>query len=342
MLFANPHGKKGGGLSFQQVSTNLKLVFFRLAVALLTLVVGVTITKFFRATNRLSLESGARKASSQFPFPVTVPETNTQSKTIDLSDEKADPFEAAFIDGDKLSYAGYDVERVTDASNLRSWAIIKKKGRTIARLGNAWLGKDSTKFGLFSLLRGQTKQLIILQYTGGAHCCWVYKIYDFRPHLQLIFDDEKYGDSLGYELHPVDIDGDGLYELTQAVMTFDYFHMSHASSVFPTAVLAFDERSHRYRPANRKFPSYLLDDIEDDVRRLESAKNNFHTNAVAPDENYLSAVLGVFLKSLYAGRKSDAWQFFKMEYRLSNKHEIRADIETALRSDPIYRSIYVH
>jgi hypothetical protein len=207
---------------------------------------------------------------------------------------------------------------------------------------NGWLGKDSTKFGLFSLLRGETKQLVILQYTGGAHCCWVYKIYDFRPRLHLIFDDEKYGDSLGYELHPVDIDGDGQYELTQAVMTFDYFHMSHASSVFPTAVFAYNDVSHRYLPANKNFSSYLLGDIEDDLRRLASAKANLDAKAVAPHEEYLSAVLSVFLDSVYVGREADGWRFFNMEYKLSDRHEIKVDIETAFRSDPIYKSIYVH
>ena len=318
----------------------MKRTFFRLTIALLTLVAGVTITRVCRTTYQFLFESGATEVGSQSAFVVSVPSTTTQPITTHPPDDETDPLEAAYLDGDKLSYEGYDVERVTDASDRRSWAIIKKNGRTIARLGNAWLGKDSTKFGLFSLLQGETKQLVILQYTGGAHCCWVYKIYDFRAQLHLIFDDEKYGGSLGYELHPVDIDGDGRYELTQAVMTFDYFHMSHASSVFPTAVFAYNDKSRRYLPANKKFSGYLLQDIEDDLRRLEVARANLDPKAGSPHEKYLSAVLGVFLDRVYAGLEADGWSFFDSEYRLSDRNEIKGDIERAFRSDPIYRSIY--
>lgn len=319
----------------------MKRIFFRLIVALLTLVLGVTITRVLRPTYRFLVESAPTRISSESAFLVSVPATLTQSETTYPRNDKVD-LEAAYIDGDKLSYAGYDVERATDAANRQSWAIIKKKGRTIARFGNGWLGKDSTKFGLFSLLPGDTKQLVILQYTGGAHCCWVYKIYDFRPQLHLIFDDETYGDALGYELHPVDIDGDGKCELTQAVMTFDYFHMSHASSVLPTAVFAYNDKSRTYLPANKKFSSYLLGGIKDDRTRLESAKANLDPKAVAPHEEYLSAVLGVFLDSVYAGRQADGWSFFNDEYRLSDRQEIKTDIQRAFRNDPIYRSIYSH
>jgi hypothetical protein len=124
-------------------------------------------------------------------------------------------------------------------------------------------------------------------------------------------------------------------------MTLDYFDMSHASSVFPTVVFGYNDKSRRYLPANKKFSSYLLGGIEDDLRRLESARANLDPKAVAPHEQYLSAVLGVFLDKVYAGREADGQRFFNMEYRLSDRHEIKSDIQTAFRSDPIYRSIYV-
>src|SRR4029079_10195499 len=170
-------------------------------------------------------------------------------------------------------------------------------------------------------------------YTGGAHCCWIYKIYDFKPNLHEIFDDENYPEYLGYELHPHDLNRDGIFELTQAVMTFDYFHMSHASSVFPTAVFSYDEKSRAYIPANERFSAYVLDDIEKDLKAL---------NAKDPGnrEEYLSAVLKVLLKRIYAGDEADAWKFFDAEYQLSDKAVIKTDIKKALRHDPIYRSLY--
>jgi hypothetical protein len=310
----------------------------RVLVALLTLALGITITRFLRSHAFVDHVSAPKAESLS---PVQVPgNANDQSKHEQVATQ-VDPFEAAYIDGDKLSYQGYDVERSTDTADRQSFATIKKKGRTIATLGNGGLGKESTRFGLFSLLGGASKQLVILQYTGGAHCCWTYRIYDFHPNLRVIFDDEDYGlDYLGYELLPRDIDGDGKFELTQAVMTFDYFHMSHASSVFPVAVFSYNEKSRTYVPANQRFPAYVLEGLENDLKALESVSRNVNAADVQNKEEYLSAVLRVLLKRIYAGDEADAWKFFDTEYRLSDKSVIKSDIRKALRHDPIYRSLY--
>src|SRR4029079_2954625 len=177
-------------------------------------------------------------------------------------------------------------------------------------------------------------------YTGGAHCCWIYKIYDFKPNLHEIFDDENYPEYLGYELHPHDLNRDGIFELTQAVMTFDYFHMSHASSVFPVAVFSYNEKSRTYVPANRRSSAYVVEDIEHDLKALELASRDVNAEDIQNKEEYLSALLNVLLKRIYAGDEADAWKFFDTEYRLSDKIEFKSDIRKALRHDPIYRSVY--
>lgn len=316
----------------------MKQTLCRVSVALLTLALGITITRFLRSP---VFESQVGAPSAESLFLVQVPATaNDQSKHVQVA-AQVDPFEAIYIDGDKLSYQGYDVERFSDAADRLSFATIKKKGRIIATLRNGGPGKESTQFGLFSLFGDASKQLVILQYSGGAHCCWTYRIYDFHPNLRVIFDDESYGlDYLGYELVPQDIDGDGKFELTQSVMTFDYFHMSHASSVFPVAVFSYNEKSRTYVPANRRFSAYVLKGIENDLKALELARRDVDAEDLQNREKYLSAVLKVMLKRIYAGDEADAWKFFNSEYRLSDKTEIKSDIRKALRHDPIYRSLY--
>lgn len=316
----------------------MKRTVGRVSVALLTLALGITLTDVLRSHTFVDPVSAP---SAESLIPVHVASTaNDQSKHQPVANQN-DPFEAAYITGDKLSYQGYDVERSLDAAGHQSFATIKKKGRIIATLRNGGLGKESTRFGLFSLLGDASKQLIILQYTGGAHCCWTYRIYDFHPNLHVIFDDESYGlEYLGYELFPEDIDGDGKFELTQGVMTFDYFHMSHAYSVFPVAVFSYNEKSRTYVPANKRFKAYVLEDIENDLKALELVSRDVNAEEVKNREEYLSAVLKVFLKRIYSGDEADAWKFFDTEYRLSDKIELKSDIRKALRHDPIYRSLY--
>jgi hypothetical protein len=311
----------------------MKLILSRVSIAVVTLALGITMRShtFMDQVSALPAESA---------FTVLV-HAAANDRTNPQVPSPVDPFEAVYIDGDKLSYQGYDVERTSDAAGRQSFATIRKKGRVIATLRNGGLGKESTRFGLFSLLGDPSKQLVILQYTGGAHCCWTYKIYDFHPQLHLIFDDEDYGlDYLGYELLPRDIDDDGKFELTQAVMTFDYFHMSHASSVFPVAVFSYNEKSRSYVPANQRFSAYVLQDMEKDLNALERASRDVNAEDAKPREQYLSAVLRVLLKRIYAGDEAEAWKFFNTEYRLSDKIELKNDIRKALRHDPIYRSVY--
>jgi hypothetical protein len=309
---------------------------YRLAAALLTFIAGVAVVTLLiyrhdaPSVNKIEIVAQSQAGNQVQPAQSPAP-----------ADDTVNPMEAAFIKGDKLSYAGYDVERSFDAATSVSSAIIKKNGKTVTTLSNGGLGRDSTEIGLFSFLAGNTKQLVILQYTGGAHCCWIYKIYDFSPKLRLLFDGEKFGvDSIGYELYPKDIDGDGRYEFIQAVMTFDYFHMSHSSSVFPSAVFSYSEKTGMYLPANHKFSSYLLTGMEKDLNRVEEERVKIEPNDVISHERYLSAVLQVLLKYIYAGKEADGWEFFDHEYNLNNKGEIKVDIRNALKSDPIYQSIY--
>jgi hypothetical protein len=312
----------------------MKLLTLRSSIALLTFMIGVTAATLplFRGNpSGLNRVEAVRLANPPQPAESPAQSTREQQSLDDM-----------FIEGDRLSYAGYDVERSYDSEEKVSSAVIRKEGKTVVALRDGGLGPESTEIGLFPFRGGETKQLVIMQYTGGAHCCSIYRIYELTPKLRLIFNDEEYGiDSVGNGLQPEDLDGDGRYELLQSVMTFDYFHMSHASSVFPTAIFSYDEKARKYLPANRRFSTYLLEGIEGDLKHLEEERAKLDGgNDIISLEAYRSAVLQVTLKYIYAGRRADGWQLFEREYQLSDKDEIRADLKKLLATDPVYQSIY--
>src|SRR5712692_162926 len=205
----------------------------------------------------------------------------------------------------QLSYQGYEVTARFDSKTKDSLAQIRKNGRVLVTLKDGWFLEKSTRIGLFPFLGVNSKQLIVEQYTGGAHCCWIYRIYDLSPRLRVLFDGADYGiDEIGYELHLVDIDGNGIYEFTQAEMAFDYFHMSHASSRFPTIVFAYDRKAKKYRLANRVFSQYVLRGIDEDI-----------------------------------SEEKKGWAFYDEEYKLDNKAPMRTAIKRQLRSSVMYNAI---
>ncbi|HMF57801.1 MAG TPA: hypothetical protein VK619_15770 [Pyrinomonadaceae bacterium] len=254
----------------------------------------------------------------------------------------AQSLDDVFIKGDMLDYQGYEATRHFNPRTRYSTATIKKGRRVLAILRNGWFLEDSTRIGLFSFLGGDNKQLIVEQYTGGAHCCWIYKIYNLSTDFRLLFDGTRYGiDEVGYELNLVDIDHDGRYEFTQSEMAFDYFHMSHAVSRFPTVVFAYDERAREYRPANARFAEYVLRGIEQDIEEVK--KLNGQT--LPADESFVrekifSAVIQVLLKYIYSGRETEGWSFYDRNYKLSDREQMRAEIKKQLKSSIIYNSIY--
>lgn len=255
----------------------------------------------------------------------------------------AQALESVFVKGDRLEYGGYVVTRSIEESSGESRAVISRGGRELARLTDGVPRGDATRIGLFPLLGGKAKQLLVEQYTGGAHCCTVYRVYELGAELRALFDGGDYGiDEIGEDMNVVDIDGDGRYELTQAVMAFDYFMTSHANSVFPTAVFAYDERAGKYLPANRKFSAYLLRGVERDARKVEALSRRLTRaeRAGAFHGEHFRAVMDVLLKYVYAGEEQKGWDFFATHYRHADKSEVEAGVKEKLLESAVYRATY--
>lgn len=142
----------------------------------------------------------------------------------------------------------------------------------------------------------------------------------------------------------IDLNHDGVYEFVQSVMNFDYFYASHASSVFPRVVFAFDTRSARFRPANRAFSVYLLSEIKDKLAAAEKLNDHLGRDRKSEDilfrEKYHQAFLEVTLTYIFAGDDRVGWTFFDQEYKLDDKHRLRTGLKETLRKSVVYKSMH--
>src|ERR1041384_6143553 len=84
----------------------------------------------------------------------------------------AQSLDPIFISGHSLSYKGYKAFTSYNALGRISVAVIKKGKRVLAKMLQEDNQEGFTRIGLFPFLGGATKQLIIQQYLGGAHCCY--------------------------------------------------------------------------------------------------------------------------------------------------------------------------
>lgn len=251
----------------------------------------------------------------------------------------AQSLESVFTKGDRLVYQGYEIIR-SAKPGADSWTItIKKNGKTVESFETGYtMSKNWSQMGLFNFLGGQRKQLIVEGYSGGAHCCWEYRIIDLSPTYRVIYDSNDW--DVGYDLRPVDLDKDGVFEFTQSVMTFDYFYVSHARSPFPEAIFKYNKKAGEYLPANRLFPGKVTKNLKADLAEVARLSRNLYSKDVYGHEEYVAATLRAFLKRVYAGRKTQAWAFFDAEYKLDNKKELRSAIRERLLGCSIYDYIY--
>ncbi len=242
---------------------------------------------------------------------------------------------------DLLKYKGFRIERAYLKHDRTSTATIKRGARVLARhsKGEDRFGHDSTFFGLTPLLGGNEKQLIVAQFTGGAHCCYQYWIYELRPKFRLIFDGTEY--EIGDGFDPIafqDLDGDGSYEFTQKIITFDYSLDCYTCTPQPTMVFKYDPQLHKYLPANRRFVSYVLKDARAEIKKLrEMLKVPEAESDPIAIEYYFFDIL---LSYIYAGKEKEAWRLCERLADYGGDCPWRRKIRKELKTDSLYRFIY--
>jgi hypothetical protein len=240
---------------------------------------------------------------------------------------------------DALSSGSYRVARLEKTAYEKdsrervpaTYAVLKKNGRKLATFDGVYHSlRNDTRFGLAPLLGGGTRQLVISETIprNGRH--W---IVDLDSGGKIIFDSGRWG--LGEEDVCVrDIDGDGVYEIRMRIVTFwGFCATSSGEKVMPDVVFKYVSRLSQYQPDVRGFVERLTG-IEDAVRAIDPRQD--------PSEGvgaYLAARLNILLRYTYAGRERDGWSFFEAAYNQPDKREVKKQILTALRDDPVYQFI---
>jgi hypothetical protein len=237
-----------------------------------------------------------------------------------------------------LGYTAVIKTRGVPVPHLRAerkvhYAALEKNGKTIATFDGGIELFSEIHFGLVSLLRGEEKQLIVKQKSNKY---WRYWIVRLSPKFEVIYDGGNY-DAI-YPLRTIDADSDGNLEIVQNLGTFWYVPYDNVYSPRPEIIFRYEPRARQFLPANHKFQTLVLGDIEKRLKAIQSIKSQ------PPDSNqvYLGAdVFDVRLRYLYAGKKKEAWEIFEREsFPPTNKEEFKKEINQYLKKDAIYKAIY--
>jgi hypothetical protein len=161
--------------------------------------------------------------------------------------------------------------------------------------------------------------LVIERYSGGAHCCFSYVVFDLGSLLTMI---PLPLDSPGQATFR-DLDGDGVYEVVSCDRVFECRYCSCVGSYLPMVVLRY-VHGKGYVPANPEFPQLYDADIENHQEQAERAQAKDFEES---DPTGKCVVLPLVLDYLYSGRVNEAWEALYRYYKFPDVDAFRAEIE---------------
>lgn len=317
----------------------------RLAIAAATFTVGVALVWLLISTGR-QLAAVINSPSPQHTFtfenkaqPAPVP---VQSNSIKLED--------LCSSGDSLNYKGVTVTRTYDGGRA-STVTISRGGKILA---GGMKGEGRSCMALAPLLGNGKQQLIIEQFSGGAHCCGAYWVYELYPRVRRIFDGTRWDIGDGFdEMEFSNLDGGRELEFVQKILTFDYFEdMCYAESPEPKIIFKYDRRKMMYYPANNRLPSVALKGIREKIEAIRSENKRAKiVNKKGSDEfialsTYRWDMYDILLAYIYAGKEREAWKFYNSmpDFRVIDKIEGQPfgerEVRLRLKSDPVYKFVY--
>lgn len=280
------------------------------------------------------------------------------NETSERDDQYKEALGGIWIEADKTQVGEYKIVRKCISTEETEFASCKlsitRRRKVLDSFETDYRRKHWLRFGFFDFLGKKEKQLVVHTYSGGAHCCYDYYIYDLGKRFQVLYKSSEFdsANEIGNELVPVDIDKDGIYEFYQDVMAFDYLAKGgHATSTFPPAIFAFDSLKGRYVLSESKFSDFILRQMQQELDNLGPWAADYEKRSgqkLPPDELNEIAVRIRFLYMVYAAQRTEGWTYFKDNYKTSSgngyqdqfRDKFIKDFQELFAKDPTYKSVY--
>lgn len=166
--------------------------------------------------------------------------------------------------------------------------------------GEPWNSLPPGYFDLYceAVRQKGKEEPVIVEFTGGAHCCWTYRFYSEKGGKvsETVLDVGN-----GYEPKFEDINSDGIKEILSHDDRFDYFHdLSHADSPFLPMVICWTGDT--FLDCTAQFPGITRNWLEKELERTKKEGQQWDTH------QKLGVSLGIFAAFLRLGEREKGWQ----------------------------------
>ena len=158
-----------------------------------------------------------------------------------------------------------------------------------------------------------TAELLVTDYSGGAHCCFTYYLYTRKPGLKLLGVFDMGNGALAFQ----DLDGDGIAEAAGSYDGFAYYDYSYAAS--PSLPIVFSLKSGKYVENTRAFPLII-----------QKSLDQYLANPPENDAEYRKSwATAVYAHMVLLGQEASAWETIRracpdmLDWLSKNKSNIK-------------------
>ncbi len=176
----------------------------------------------------------------------------------------------------RLRHGAYTVEIQRDDSGGAQAAVIRRGRERVWEgtgfrftFGEAPGADEADRAALAPAVRDLTgdgvPELVLSDWSGGAHCCFTYYVFSLGPRLAVLDTIPlEHSDQARFE----DRDGDGAHELRTRDWTFAYWNTSFNGSPAPEVVLELGDRGYRLAERFARRPPLSADSVRGQVARV--------------------------------------------------------------------------
>jgi len=168
-------------------------------------------------------------------------------------------------------------------------------------------------------------ELVVVQNSGGAHCCESTAIYSVESTLRELLSVAT-GNCPG---RLEDIDRNGVPEFETCDDGFAYAFCSFAYSPVPTVVFAYDKGKGAFALATPRYARYFR--TQDAAELADARKLMTETRGTDP-ETYRCAALDPALTMIYNGRLNDGLALFRRLYTRPDRAMLEQKVMEILRN----------
>jgi hypothetical protein len=178
--------------------------------------------------------------------------------------------------------------------------------------------------------------LVVLEWTGGAHCCYNFNVFEIGEEFRKITTLEaEHSLDAGF----LDLDGDGRLEFKMQDWTFAYWNASFVESPAPGLILRYQQGEYRLAGDLMLRPPPTKKKLAAMAKTVKAA---FNTQATPSYDWQIPPELwGEMLDLIYSGNMDSAWRLVDLVWppKQPGKESFLVDFREQLSTSPYYTQV---